>query len=159
MEKNQNTDRVGFGGFLISLFLMVVGVQWFAQGQIVMPYKGIFIFGAHARAASALWVFVMAGLGVYPYVTPRFRDSRVGATLLIVGLCAGIVTAGLAAVRISPPAALLVGVAATLLLALPGFMVCGVTAEANRQKQMNRNAEQQGGGYSPPAARSSKPTP
>jgi hypothetical protein len=136
MEKGLNSATVRFGGFLISLILVVIGVQWFARGSIVMPLKGIFLVGTQARAARAIWIFVGVGTGVYPFLKPRFSLSIIGAAALTAGLLFGFAVAGFAAVRLAPLMALLVGVAASLCLAVPGFVICGVAAEARRQEKM-----------------------
>ena len=119
-----------------------MGCTMFIRGEVINSIKGIYLFGTHARLVSILWIIIAIGLGPYQFIKNKMRNSKAGGTLLLLGLLIGILTVGFIETHYSEGWPLLVGYLATLLLSIPGLIVGAIVAEANRQIQMNHNAEQ-----------------
>jgi hypothetical protein len=57
--------------FVLSAFMLIVAVVWFFKGEVILPNKGVFLYGTQARAVAAL-VFLFA---VWPLVL-RLWNAR-----------------------------------------------------------------------------------
>ena len=88
-----------------------------------------------------LW-FVAMLAGPYFYLRRVFRQSRASGILLSCGIAAGVAATAVASVHLNELAAVGIGAATLLLSVIPGFVAQGVTADINRQKEFNQNAEQ-----------------
>ena len=100
------------------------------------------MLGTQARLFSILFIIMWTGLGPYPFIKQAWRYSKPGAALLLLGLFLGIFSVGFIETHFSKGCLFLVDYLALLLSSLPGLVICAAAAEANRQIQMNKKAEQ-----------------
>ena len=48
--------------YCVAIFLAIIGLSWLISGEIIIPYKGIYIIGLPARLIALLWIGVSIGL-------------------------------------------------------------------------------------------------
>lgn len=46
----------------VTAFLVLVGLYWLITGEIIIPYKAVFVTGVSARIVAVLWIIVAIGL-------------------------------------------------------------------------------------------------
>lgn len=61
----------------VMLFLVVIGLQWFITGAIIIPYKNVYVTGLAARIVAILWV-VMAVVFCWPSEKKRNTEPSNG---------------------------------------------------------------------------------
>lgn len=56
----QSPQRAALGCLTVCVmvFLVAVGLFWLIGGEILIPYKGVYITGVPARVAAVLWIVV-----------------------------------------------------------------------------------------------------
>jgi hypothetical protein len=68
-EKNRNHPVLTFA---LSTFMLVVAITWFIRGEIILPNKGVFLFGTHARSLATV-VFLFA---IWPLVRHLWNANK-----------------------------------------------------------------------------------
>ena len=157
MKESPTTTKISTLGYMLCLLFIVWGCTWFISGEVYFPNKGVYMSGTQARLFSILFIIMWTGLGPYPFIRHQWRNSKVGGTLLLLGLFTGVLIIGFVKTHYAKCWPLFIGYLATPLLALPGLIICAIVAEANRQKQINKSAEQGGPGYPPQGVGSPDP--
>lgn len=68
----QSQHRFPVLNFLFSSVMFVVSLIWLVTGQIVLPNKGVFLYGTQARVAAAL-LFLFS---IAPFIQKAVRFLR-----------------------------------------------------------------------------------
>ena len=157
MNNKPSPTKLSTLGYIFSLLFIVWGCTWFIRGEVDFPNQGVYMFGTQARLFSILFIIMWTGLGPYPFIKYQWRNSKAAGTFLLLGLFIGVLIVGFIETHYAAGWPLLIGYLATLLLTLPGLIIGAIVAEANRQKQMNKSAEQSVAGYPPQGVGSPEP--
>jgi hypothetical protein len=48
----------------VTAFLVLVGLYWLITGEIIIPYKAVYVTGLSARIVAVLWILFSLGLSV-----------------------------------------------------------------------------------------------
>lgn len=48
--------------YCVTIILICIGLCWLISGEIIIPYKGIYIVGLPARVVAVLWIVTVTGL-------------------------------------------------------------------------------------------------
>lgn len=46
----------------VTVFLVIIGAYWLITGEIIIPYKAVFVTGVPARIVAVLWIIFAMGL-------------------------------------------------------------------------------------------------
>ncbi len=69
-KEEKEINRPGCIQLALSSFIVMIALLWFVRGQVILPNKGIYIFGNQARVVSVL-IAIVGGYPWYRYLSKR----------------------------------------------------------------------------------------
>ena len=157
MKDNPKPNKTSTAFFLLCLLLIMLSFIQFVRGEIINPTKGLYLFDTHARIVSAIGIFILSGMGPFPFIKKIRNISNTSGNLLILGIILSGLVVIISAPHYSVGRAFLISALSALLFSLPGLIHYALVAEAKRQQLINQNAEQAGAGYPPQGVGSPDP--
>ena len=69
-KEKKEINRPSYIQLALSFFIILIALLWFVRGQVILPNKGIYIFGNQARIVSVL-IAIIGGYPWYRYLSKR----------------------------------------------------------------------------------------